>query len=114
MLKKIEAKGIDAFIVKVGGLYKVQVGAYGVKENADKQLAKMKKLGFSCFVTSVSRASESFVPRKSAEAIAKEIVNGTCSDSRWDTWGNGQTRIDRLRAAGYNYDAVQKEVNKLV
>lgn len=28
-------------------------------------------------------------------------------------WGNGQDRKNRLTAAGYNYDAVQAEVNRL-
>lgn len=29
-------------------------------------------------------------------------------------WGNGPDRKDRLTAAGYNYEAVQKIVNQLV
>lgn len=113
MLAAIKAKGIDAFITQVDGLYKVQVGAYGIKSNADAQLARMKALGFDCFVTTVSRESESFVPRKSAEEIATEIWTGKCSDERWDTWGTGDTRKQRLEAAGYNYDAVQAAIKKL-
>lgn len=113
MMAKIKAKGIDAFIVQVNGLYKVQVGAYGIKANADKQLASMKKLGFDCFVTMVTRESESFVPRKSAEEIAKEIWTDKCSDSRWDSWGSGETRKQRLETAGYNYNAVQQAISKL-
>lgn len=112
-LAAIKAKGIDAFITQVDGLYKVQVGAYGVKSNAENQLAKMKSLGFDCFITTVSRESESFIPRKSSEEIAKEIWAGTCSDSRWSTWGNGNTRKERLEAAGYNYDSVQEAIKKL-
>lgn len=45
--------------------------------------------------------------------IAKEIFAGVCSDSRWETWGNGQTRVDRLTKAGYDVNSIQKEVNKL-
>lgn len=112
-LAAVKAKGVDAFIVQVDGYYKVQVGAFGVKANADKQLAKMKELGFDCFITTVSRESEAFVPRKSAEEIAKEIWTGKCSDSRWDTWGSGATRKQRLESAGYNYEAVQKAIDKL-
>lgn len=112
-LAAIKAKGIDAFITQVDGLYKVQVGAYGVKSNAENQLTKMKSLGFDCFITTVSRESESFIPRKSSEEIAKEIWAGTCSDSRWSTWGNGNTRKERLEAAGYNYDSVQEAIKKL-
>lgn len=39
-------------------------------------------------------------------AIAKEVILGK--------WGNGQERIDRLKAAGYSPTAVQKMVNELV
>ena len=39
-------------------------------------------------------------------AIAKEVILGK--------WGNGQERIDRLKAAGYSPTAVQKRVNELV
>lgn len=112
-LNAIKAKGIDAFITQVDGLYKVQVGAYSIKSNADNQLNKMKSLGFDCFVTTVKRADESFVPRKSAEEIANEIWSGTCSDSRWDSWGEGVVRRERLTAAGYNYNAVQNAINQL-
>jgi hypothetical protein len=42
---------------------------------------------------------------KSNEAIAKEVIQGK--------WGNGATRKANLTAAGYDYNAVQKEVNRL-
>lgn len=105
-LKVIQSKGIEAFITKVDDLYKVQVGAFGVKENADRQLAAMKALGFDCFIATVTRESESFVPRKPAEEIAKEVLAGK--------WGNGADRKKALEEAGYDYDAVQNEVNRLV
>lgn len=53
-------------------------------------------------------------PKKSVETIAKEIIRGTCSDSRWNTWGTGSTRVSRLRAAGYDPDAVQRRVNQML
>ena len=112
-LAVIKAKGIDAFVTQVGDLYKVQVGAYGVKSNAEAQLNRMQSLGFDCFITTVTRESESFVPRKSAEEIAEEIWTGKCSDSRWDEWGSGDTRRERLETAGYDYDAVQAAIKKL-
>lgn len=113
LLIKVKSCGIDAFITQVDGLYKVQVGTYSVKANADAQLAKMKKLGFDCFITTVTRESESFVPRKSAEEIAKEIHAGKCSDIRWYTWGTGDIMKYRLETAGYNYDEVQKVIKLL-
>lgn len=43
---------------------------------------------------------------KSVEEVAKEVIAGK--------WGNGNDRIKRLRAAGYDSVAVQKEVNRLL
>lgn len=42
--------------------------------------------------------------KKTISQIAKEVINGE--------WGNGDTRKKKLEAAGYDYDEVQKEVNK--
>lgn len=116
MLAKIKAKGFDAFIIQIDGMYKVQVGAYSVKANADAQLKKIKDVGFDAFITTKSGkqvSSSTSTKKKSNVEIAKEIYHGTCSDPRWSTWGNGDTRRERLKAAGYNYDDVQKEVSKL-
>lgn len=115
MLAKIKAKGFDAFITQVDGMYKVQVGAYSVKANADAQLKKIKDAGFGAFITTKSgtQVSSSIPTKKSNAEIAQEIYRGTCSDPRWSTWGNGDTRKERLKAAGYDYNAVQKEVSKL-
>ena len=43
---------------------------------------------------------------KSNTEIAKEVIRGD--------WGNGAERKNKLTAAGYNYDSVQKEVSKLM
>lgn len=42
----------------------------------------------------------------SVKEIAQEVINGK--------WGNGMDRKDRLTAAGYDYSAVQEEVNTLL
>ena len=42
--------------------------------------------------------------KKSVSEIAKEVIAGK--------WGNGAVRKSKLKAAGYDYDAVQKEVQK--
>jgi N-acetyl-anhydromuramyl-L-alanine amidase AmpD len=44
--------------------------------------------------------------KKSVNELAKEVLAGK--------WGNGADRRRLLTAKGYNYDAVQKEVNRLV
>lgn len=45
-------------------------------------------------------------PKKSNTEIAKEVIQGK--------WGNGAERKKRLEAAGYDYAAVQKEVERLL
>ena len=42
--------------------------------------------------------------KKSVSAIADEVIAGK--------WGNGNDRKNKLQAAGYDYNAVQAEVNK--
>ena len=51
-----------------------------------------------------SSSSSSSSSKKSISTVAKEVIAGK--------WGNGETRKKKLEAAGYDYDAVQKEVNK--
>ncbi len=107
---KLKKAGFDTYMVKVGNLYKVQVGAYSVKANADAMAAKLKKAGFDTFITTESGSPVGNAPtapaKKSIQVIAKEVVDGK--------WGNGADRKKRLEAAGYNYNQVQAEVNKLV
>lgn len=43
---------------------------------------------------------------KSIDEVAREVIQGK--------WGNGQERKERLTAAGYDYNAVQKRVNELM
>ena len=45
-------------------------------------------------------------PKKSIEQLAVEVINGQ--------WGNGDSRRKALTNAGYDYSAVQSEVNKLL
>ena len=42
--------------------------------------------------------------KKSNEQIANEVIAGK--------WGNGDDRKNRLTAAGYDYNSVQKIVNQ--
>lgn len=43
---------------------------------------------------------------KSLDDIAKEVIEGK--------WGSGETRKQKLTAAGYDYKAVQKRVNEML
>lgn len=44
--------------------------------------------------------------KKTVTEIAKEVINGK--------WGSGSDRKKKLTAAGYDYNAVQKEVNRIL
>lgn len=94
-----------------GALYRVQIGAYSVKANAEKQLAKAKAVGFAdAFITTTggqtAPAAKPAPVRKTDAEIAREVIDGR--------WGNGTERKQRLTAAGYDYAAVQKLVNELL
>lgn len=51
-----------------------------------------------------SSSGSSSSGKKTVAQIAKEVIAGS--------WGNGDTRRKKLEAAGYDYDAVQVEVNR--
>lgn len=44
--------------------------------------------------------------KKTVEEVAREVIQGK--------WGNGETRRKKLKAAGYDPDEVQRNVNKLL
>lgn len=85
-------------------LYRVQVGAYKSKANADNMMAKLKATGFDAFITTESDASVSTL--KSIDEIAREVIRGD--------WDNGADRRNRLTSAGYDYASVQAKVNELL
>ena len=94
---------------KQGVLYKVQVGAYADKKNAEAMLDKLNKAGFSGIIVEVGSAEKETAkvePKKSIDEVAREVINGK--------WGNGADRKKRLEEAGYNYSEVQARVNELL
>lgn len=84
---------------------KSQKGAFCDLSNAKKCADKNK--GYSVFdesgkVVYTSKSSNT----KSVDTLALEVIQGK--------WGNGAERKQKLTAAGYDYDAVQKRVNELM
>lgn len=105
-LAKVKAAGFDTYMVQAGGYYKIQVGAYSKKANADAMAAKLKAAGFDTYITTEQGKPVSASPaKKSIDEIAREVIRGD--------WGNGQDRINRLKAAGYDPKKVQDRVNEL-
>ena len=84
---------------------KSQIGAYR-SLNSAKALAD-KNSGYSVYDTNGKLI---YTPKtgtkKTVAELAKEVIQGK--------WGNGEERKNRLTAAGYDYKAVQTEVNRLL
>ena len=59
-------------------LYRVQVGAYKEKKNAEEQAEKLKKAGFDCFIKCVNGLYKvqvgAYKEKKNAEAQAKKLA----------------------------------------
>ena len=126
-----------------GTLYRVQAGAFKNKENADRQLEKIKAAGFDTYMVqaggyykiqvgaySVKANAENmlakvkaagfdaFITTEQGQAVsstpAKKSIDEIAREVIRGDWGNGQDRKNRLTAAGYDYAAVQARVNQLL
>ncbi len=124
-------------------LYRVQVGAYLVKSNADAQLKKVKAAGFDTYMVKVGKYYKiqvgAYSVRANADAMLKKVtakgfsafittstgeaVAATPELKPLDViakevingkWGNGSERKRRLTQAGYDYSTVQKRVNEML
>lgn len=123
-------------------LYRVQVGAYAEKNNADNMAAKLKAAGYDTYMVQGNGLYKvqvgAYAVKSNADAMAAKLkaagyetyittkggtpVSATPTKSidevareviRGD-WGNGAERFARLEAAGYDADAVQARVNALL
>ena len=126
----------------VDNLYRVQVGAYKNKANADAQLAHVKAAGFDTYMVQVGGLYKvqvgAYREKTNADSMLKKlksagfnafITTGSGTTASMSTlksideiarevihgdWGNGADRRNRLIAAGYDYAAVQTRVNELL
>lgn len=84
----------------------VLAGSWG---NGDERKNRLTAAGYdyAAVQAEVNRLASgaSSAPKKSTTEIAKEVLAGK--------WGNGDDRKKKLQAAGYDYAAVQAEVNRL-
>lgn len=109
-MAKAEADALAAYFgveKKPGVVYRVQVGAFTMKKNAESMLEDLKEAGFDGFIVEEEVAVPVVTnPRKTVDELAKEVIAGK--------WGSGEDRKKRLAEAGYDYSAVQKKVNELM
>lgn len=121
-------------------IYRVQIGAYSVKSNAEAQLARVKAAGFDTYLVQVdglykvqvgaykvkanaekmlakvkAAGFDAFITTKGGEAVTStKSVDEIAKEVIQGKWGTGQDRVNRLTKAGYDYVAVQKKVNELL
>ena len=121
-------------------LYRVQVGAYKNRANADAQLAHVKAAGFDTYMVQIgglykiqvgayrekanadnmmaklkAAGFDAFITTESGASVStlKSIDEIAREVIRGD-WGNGADRRNRLTSAGYDYASVQAKVNELL
>lgn len=129
--------------VQEGVIYRVQVGAFSIKSNAEQKLRAVKAAGFEdAFIVCVDgklwrvqvgafsvkanaerRMAElkaagfsGYVTQLSGDPVPeqKKAVNEIAREVIQGKWGNGTERKQRLEAAGYDYKTVQSAVNRLL
>ncbi len=81
----------------------VIAGKYGVGEARKQALGSLYN-EVQAKVNEILLEKKSTVSKKSNETIAEEVIAGK--------WGNGADRKARLKNAGYDYNTIQKIVNK--
>lgn len=95
------------------GLYRVrkswndaksQKGAFKSLDNAKRCAASNP--GYFVFDENGRIVGSTTSSTKTVDELAREVIRGN--------WGNGAERKNRLTAAGYDYNAVQKRVNELL
>lgn len=139
---KLEKKVVEPKPETTGPIYRVQVGAFSRKANAERKLQAVQAAGFDAFVVSVDGQLwrvqvGAFVEKANAVKLQAQLQKAgfsgyvttlsgaTVAAPKKDLsviarevlrgdWGNGEERKKKLVAAGYDYAAVQAKVNEIL
>lgn len=121
-------------------LYRVQVGAFSNKDNADAYFEKVEQAGFPVYMVEYaglykiqvgayreranavaqcealeSAGFDAYITTRSGNAVStKKTIDEVAREVLQGKWGNGSERKRRLTQAGYDYNAVQERVNELL
>lgn len=78
--------------------------------NGEERKTRLKEAGYNYddiqSIVNVKYRQMTATAKKSNDEIAKEVIQGK--------WGNGKERKDKLIEAGYDYEVIQKLVNKMM
>lgn len=78
--------------------------------NGDDRKSRLKKAGYD--YNKVQAAVNKLV--KASQMSEDKIINAVAHEVIIGKWGNGQERINRLKAAGYNPTIIQNKVNEIL
>lgn len=121
-------------------LYKVQVGAFSKKENANNYAKELEAKGYDTYIVYIdnlykvqlgafskesnainlmnelkAKGIDAFVTTGEAVKVEnKKSVDEIAKEVIAGKWGNGEERKTKLTKAGHDYDKVQKRVNQLL
>lgn len=100
-------------VVMSGDLYRVQVGAFASKENAERLAAELKAKGYPVFIPDADTVSIKDVvkPSSTPKPVAKKSIDQLAQETIDGKHGNG---ADRQKSLGADYAAVQKRVDELL
>lgn len=110
--KKEDTKKEDKNIIKKKAISTIAKEAIAGKwGSGDDRKKKLTKAGYDYDkvqkkVNELLKETKTTPKKKSVTTIAKEVINGK--------WGDGEERKKKLKKAGYDYNVIQKEVNKLL
>lgn len=88
--KKLEAAGYDNYLFVKSKANNLKKAADDAKKAAEAHAAEIKAKAMA----------------NNIEHVAKEVIQGK--------YGNGKERVEKLTAAGYDYDTVQNKVNEIL
>ena len=82
--------------------------SYDQNWTGNHDVCKMVKHNYNCVYGVLRPKDQTKITgvKKSVSELAKEVIAGK--------WGVGDTRKKKLTSAGYNYNAIQTEVNKIL
>ena len=93
----IKAKSDDGYYITIEGNTSITDNS-----NGGEVMERRRSTG----IRAIIRPKYDEEPNKPIEEVAREVIAGK--------WGNGEERERRLTEAGYDYDEVQNEVNRLL
>lgn len=140
--EKVEEKANDSATV-TSNLYRCQLGAFSVRENAEKMQKKVLADGIEAIVVKIDNLykvqcgafsklqnaenrlallkikgyKDAFITKQGGAYInsaPKKSVTEVAKEVIKGAWGNGVERRKKLEAEGYDFDEVQRKVNELL